>query len=117
VRRLGWRGVSYGESVAQSHEDNREPAPAIYVETIRSRLRIGEMAPERYVALESHLWLLAGPLIFRYDDPKVDAHVRRVYELLMHGDLDELRRQWLSPEEFERVQSEIQVMNDPDYEP
>ena len=103
--------------VAQSHEDNREPAPAIYVETIRSRLRIGEMAPERYVALESHLWLLAGPLVFRYDDPEVDAHVRRVYELLMHGDLDELRRQWLSPGEFERVQSEIQVMKDPDYEP
>jgi len=112
----GSGGASYGESVNGTPEDTREPAPATYVETIRSRLHIGEMPPERYVALQAHRWMLAGPLVYRYDDPEVDAHVRRVYELLMNGDLDELRRQWLSPEELERVEAEIEAMNDPDYE-
>jgi hypothetical protein len=97
-------------------EDAREPAPAVYVETIHSRLRIGEMPPERYVALEAHRWMLAGPLTYEYPDPDVDAYVRRVYELLTdYENLDELRRQWLSPEELRQVDAEIKEMKDSDY--
>jgi hypothetical protein len=42
--------------------------------------------------------------------------VRRVEELLRDGDLDALRKQWLSAEEYERVQAVIAEMNDPDYD-
>jgi hypothetical protein len=59
------------------------------------------MPPERYVALYAHRWMLLGPLVYRYPDPEVDAHVRRVYELLSdYKNLHELRRQWLSPSSF-----------------
>jgi hypothetical protein len=72
---------------------------------------------ECYVALYAHRWMLAGPLVYRYPDPEVDAHVRRVYELLTdYKNLDDLRREWLSPEEYEGVQAEIATMSDPDYE-
>jgi hypothetical protein len=52
--------------VTGSEADPRETAPASYSETIRARLRIGEMPPERYVALKAHRWMLAGPLVYRY---------------------------------------------------
>lgn len=101
----------------RADDDLREPAPDFYVEDIRLRLRMDEMPPERYVALEAHTWMLAGPLVFRYPDPDVDAHVRRVYELISdRGNLDELRRTWLTPEEYRHVQDEIEEMRDPDYE-
>jgi hypothetical protein len=86
------------------------------VDQVRSRLRIGEMPPERYVALEAHKWMFAGPLAYSYEDTEVEAHVRRVEELLRDGDLDALRKQWLSAEEYERVQAVIAEMNDPDYD-
>jgi hypothetical protein len=76
-----------------SERDERELAPPDYVEHIRSRLRIDDMPPERFVALYAHRWMLAGPLVYRYPDPEVDARVRRVYELLTdYEGLDDLRR-------------------------
>jgi hypothetical protein len=102
--------------VADSRDDGREPAPASYVETIRTRLRIGEMPPDRYVALEAHRRMVAGPLVHKYPDREVDAHVQRVYALLTDYDhIDVLRRQWLSSDEYERVQAEIERSDDPDY--
>ncbi len=94
----------------------REPTlPGYDLEHVRSRLRVGEMSPERYVALYGHRWMLAGPLAYRYPDPEVDAHVQRVYELMRDWDnLDALRRHWLSPDEYARVQAEVERMNDPD---
>lgn len=110
---------SYGGVVADEvGGDEREPAlPGYDVEHVRSWLRVGEMSPERYVALYAHRWMLGGPLGHRYpDDPEVDAHVQRVKELMRDWDnLDALRRQWLSPDEYTRVQAEIEQMNDPDY--
>jgi hypothetical protein len=95
----------------------RELAPASYVETIESRLHMHEMPAERYVALYAHKWMLGGPLSYRYPDPAVDAHVRRVEELLLDFENhDKLRREWLSRDEYERVQAEVEAMNDPDYE-
>ena len=87
------------------------------IEDVRSILKIGEMTPERFVALTRHRWMLGGPLGFRYDDPEVDAHVRRVNRLLRSSDeeLDALRRQWLSAEEYERVRAEIAEMSEPGY--
>lgn len=73
------------------------------------------MTPERYVALWSHKWMLGGPLAYSYSDPEVEAHVRRVEELLRSDDLDAVRKTWLSPEEYERVRAEITEMQDPDY--
>jgi hypothetical protein len=90
--------------------------PSYDVEHVRSWLKVGEMSPERYVALYSHRWMLGGPLGHRYPDPEVDAHVQRVNELMRDWDnLDELRRQWLSPDEYTRVQVEVEQMNDPDF--
>jgi hypothetical protein len=98
--------------------DEREPAPAGYdLEHMRSRLRISEMPPERYVALYAHEWMLFGPLVYRFPDPEVDAHVRRVYELMKDREnLGALRREWLTSEEFARVRQEEEAMNDPDYD-
>ncbi len=93
-----------------------EPNP-YSLDDVRARLRIGEMPPERYVALHAHKWMVAGPLAHIYSDPEVEAHVRRVEQLLRErGNLDSLRREWQSAEEYERVQAEISRMRDPDYE-
>ena len=90
---------------------DRRPAPPGFIETVRDLLPIGEMPPERYVALHGHEWLLAGPLEFSYPDPEVDEFVRRTYELLRDSEnLDRLRHDWLSPEELERVQAEKEAL-------
>ena len=74
------------------------------------------MPPERYVALEAHNWLLAGPLKYRYPDPEVDAHVRRVDELMRDWkNRDALRAAWLTPEELKQVQAEIADIEEKGY--
>lgn len=88
------------------------------VDDVRQRFRVGEMTPERLVALKSHTWIAAGMLSQHYQDPEVEAHVRRVEWLLGRDDdeLDALRRQWLSSEEYEHVQEQVAAMRDPNYD-
>jgi hypothetical protein len=87
--------------------DTREPAAPDYVARIREFLPIDEMPPERWVALNGHSVLVGGMFACRYPDPVVDTYVRRVNELLHdHARWEELRRQWLSAEEYERVRRE-----------
>ena len=89
------------------HEhDSSERAPASRqeVEWISGHLGIREMPPERYVALNAHKWMAASILSRRYPDPELDLYVRRVEQLLLDWrNLDALRREWLSPEEYEQV--------------
>jgi hypothetical protein len=84
----------------------KSPPPPPSVATVRELLPIGEMTPERYVALHGHAWLAASMFSYRYpEDSEVDQFCLRVTALLKeHEHWDELRREWLSPEEYAQVQ-------------
>jgi hypothetical protein len=98
---------------AQSPRDEREPASPGYEEEAARRFPIHEMTPERYVALHGHGWLLGGIFTVGYADPDLDAWVRRAGELLRdYKNIDALRREWLSPEEYEQVKREEEQAND-----
>jgi hypothetical protein len=85
----------------------REPASPECVEFMRELLPLGEMPPERWVALNAHTILAGRMFTYRYPEAELDRYVRRVDELLRdHANLDALRRHWLSPTESERVQCE-----------
>jgi hypothetical protein len=74
------------------------------VEWISGHLGSRETPPERYVALNAHRWMAASIFSHRFPDPELDRYVRRVEELLFDWrNLDALRREWLSPEEYEQV--------------
>jgi hypothetical protein len=88
-------------------DTTREPAPPDCVARIRQILPIGEVPPERWVALNAHGIILQSMFTYRYPDPEVDSYVQRVNELLLdHAGRDSLRREWLSPEEYEQVRRE-----------
>jgi hypothetical protein len=84
---------------------------------VRRLLPVGEMTPERYVALKGHKWAAASIFTYRYpDDPEVDEFCRRVGTLLRdHSRWEELRREWLTPEERWRVLEEARAMAETDF--
>lgn len=87
-----------------------ERAPDDYVARIREILPVGEMPPERWVALNAHGIVAASMFTYRYPDPEVDSYVQRVLELLLdYENRDALRRAWLSPEEYEQVRREAEA--------
>jgi hypothetical protein len=74
------------------------------VEWLSNHLPIKEIPPERYVALNANYWMAASIFRRRFPDPDVDSYVRRVEELLFDWrNLEALRREWLSPEEYEQL--------------
>ena len=93
--------------------DKRESASPSYERSARELFPIGEMSPERYVALHGDGWG-AGPIFsLRFADPAMDAWVRRAGELLIDWKgRDALQREWLSPEEYEQVRKRAQSDGD-----
>ncbi|HEY8776300.1 MAG TPA: hypothetical protein VIM33_07450 [Gaiellaceae bacterium] len=86
-------------------EDSREPADPGYERDARRLFPIGEMEPERYVALYGHGWLAGTIFTVRYEEPEMDAWISRAGALLFDfKSRDALEREWLSPEEYEQVQ-------------
>jgi hypothetical protein len=93
--------------------DTREPAAPDYEEMALRLFPIGEMSPERYVALHGDGWLAGTIFTVRFADPEMDAWVRRAGALLFDfKNRDALQREWLSPEEYERVKRDSQEMMD-----
>jgi hypothetical protein len=85
--------------------DTREPATASYEEMALRLFPIGEMSPERYVALNGAGWGAGTIFTVRFADPEMDAWVRRAGELMLDvRNRDALERDWLSPDEYEQVQ-------------
>lgn len=102
---------SYVASMDNQH-DFRPSPPSVRI--VRELLPIGEIAPERYVALNAHGWYAASIFSYRYpDDAEVDEFCRQVNALLNdHGRWEELRREWLTPEEHQKVLEEERAQNE-----
>jgi hypothetical protein len=84
--------------------DTRELATPSYEEMALRLFPIGEMSPERYVALHGGGWGAGTIFTVRFADPEMDAWVRRAGELMFDWqNRDALEREWLSPEEYEQV--------------
>lgn len=61
------------------------------------------LSPEEYAARRGHLWLCFSFHRYRYRDPVLGAWVKRVGDLLMSEELEELRERLLSPAELAEV--------------
>jgi hypothetical protein len=93
--------------------DKREPAGPSYERTARELFPIGEMSPERYVALHGDRWGAGTIFTVRFADSEMDAWVRRAGELLFDWkERDALQREWLSHEEYEQVRKRAQSDGD-----
>ena len=65
------------------------------------------MSPEEYAARESHTIMCFGLHEFRFRDAKLDQWIQRLGEILTTPGLrDDYRRQFLTPEEYERILTE-----------
>jgi len=85
----------------------REPASTQCVAFMRELLPVGELEPERWVALNAHTIVAGTMFTYAYPEPELEAYVRRVEALLFdHSSHEALRRRWLSPQEQERVARE-----------
>jgi hypothetical protein len=93
--------------------DKREPAGPDYESVARDLFPIGEMSPERYVALHGDGWGAGSIFTVRFADPEMDAWVRRAGKLLFDWEnRDALQREWLSPAEYEQVRKRAQSDGD-----
>jgi hypothetical protein len=96
-------------------EDGREPAGPSYEREARRLFPIGEMEPERYVALYGDGWGAGTIFTVKYADPEMDAWIARARTLLFDfKNRDALQREWLSPEEYEHVQRKSEQQMDGD---
>ena len=74
------------------------------------------LSPEEYAARYAHgIWCFSlGDLT--YPDPALNSWMRRFSDILHQENgapmVDELREKLLTPEEYQRIKKEIQVMND-----
>jgi hypothetical protein len=65
------------------------------------------VAPEEYAARNAHLWLCFSLHLYRYGDPVLGAWVRRLGEILFdEAEVERCRQQFLTPEEFAKVQKQ-----------
>ena len=75
------------------------------------------MPPELFIARHRHSLMLAGPLAYRYDDPKLEAWVQRVNYLIdTPGEVERCRKEHRTLLEQATIEREIRRMGEEDYE-
>jgi hypothetical protein len=101
-------------NVPMACQRDQRPAASLDYEREAPRLfPIHEMSPERYVALYGDGWLAGTIFTVRFEDPEMDAWVRRAGEVLFDWkNRDALQREWLSAEEYEQVKKNAQSDDD-----